>query len=212
MRVLLADDHCMIREGLRLLLEKEPDISVVAEADDGTSAVAATMEVLPDVAILDLSMPTMTGTEAARAIREKAPQVEVVLVSMHSDRYYVLDAFKAGIRSYILKNGASNELVAAVRAAANHESYISPKISDLIISGLIGGEGRKRSDELLTPREYEAYRLLASGKSCKEIGFDLGISHKTVETYRQNVMKKLNLTNIVQLATHAREEGLLATP
>lgn len=207
-RILLADDHVMFREGLRVLLEREQDMVVVAEADDGLSAVTQALETLPDVAVLDLSMPGMKGTEAARIITEKAPEVGIIVLTMHNDRHYVIEALKLGVKSFILKDWAFQEVTTAVRSVHNHCSYLSPRLSDVIISGFADDEKVSRKYRL-TQREEQAYRMLAVGKNCKEIAFELNICIKTVETYRLKVMKKLNVTNIAQLVNHAVQEGIV---
>lgn len=207
-RVLLADDHAMFREGLRVLLEREEDMVVVAEAPDGLSAVELAMETMPDVVVLDLCMPNMKGSEAAEIIHEKAPQIGIIILSMHSDKQYVIEALKLGAKSYIVKNWASDELITAVRTVYNNSSYLSPRLSDIIISGFSSGDAERGSNSLTT-REEQTYRMLASGKNCKEIAFELQISIKTVETYRLKVMKKLNVSNMAQLVNHAVQEGIV---
>jgi DNA-binding NarL/FixJ family response regulator len=207
-RILLADDHAMFREGLRALLEREPDMAVVAEAEDGIAAVQRTMETMPDVVVLDLSMPKLKGIEAAQMIHEKAPQIGIIIVTMHNERHYMIEALKFGAKSYILKDWATDELLTAVRSVFNHTSYLSPRLSDIIISGFTSDEKISRANAL-TQREEQAYRLLASGKNCKEIAFDLQICVKTVETYRLNVMKKLNVSNMAQLVNHAVQDGIV---
>lgn len=206
-RILLADDHAMFREGLRALLEREPDMVVVAEAEDGQSAVELAMEIMPDVVVLDLAMPKLKGTEAAEIIHEKAPQIGIIILTMHNDKHYVVDALRLGVKSFILKNWASDELITAVRCVYNNTSYLSPRLSDIIISGL-ASETVSRGNRL-TSREEQAYHLLANGKNCKEIAFELQISIKTVETYRLKVMKKLKVTNMAQLVNHAVQEGII---
>lgn len=207
-RILLADDHVMFREGMRLLLEREQDITVVAEADDGLSAVALAMETMPDVVVLDLSMPEMKGTEAASIIHEKAPQIGIIILTMHNDRHYVLEALKLGVKSFIFKDWACQELITAVRSVYNQTPYLSPRLSDIIISGLLNDQKVSRK-QTLTQREEQAYRMLATGKNCKEIAYELNICIKTVETYRLKVMKKLNVSNIAQLVNHAVQEGIV---
>lgn len=207
-KILLADDHLMFREGMRLLLEREHDMNVIAEADDGVSAVELALKTLPDVAVLDLSMPGMKGTEAASRIMEQAPQVEVIILTMHDDRQYVMEALKLGVKSFILKEWAFHELVTAVRCVSNHSSYLSHRLSNIIISGFT--EDCKTSKNYsLTQREDQTYRLLAVGKNCKEIAYELGICIKTVETYRLKVMKKLQVTNVAQLVNHAVQDGIV---
>ncbi|HBG06085.1 MAG: DNA-binding response regulator [Geobacteraceae bacterium GWC2_58_44] len=206
-RILLADDHTMFREGLRALLDREQDMTVVAEAEDGKTAVERTLEVMPDVVLLDISMPVLNGIEAARMIHDRAEKVGIIILTMHTDKQYLIEALKLGVRSFILKDWASEELVTAVRCVYNATSYLSPRLSDVIISGFTA-----RDDEFqnaLTPREEQAFRLLANGKNCKEIAFELQISSKTVETYRLKVMKKLNVTNMAQLVKHAVQVGIV---
>lgn len=207
-RILLADDHVMFREGMRLLLEREQDFAVVGEADDGISAIALAMETMPDVVILDLSMPGMKGTEAASILHEKAPQIGIIILTMHNDRQYVVEALKLGVKSFIFKDWACQELIIAVRSVYNQTSYLSPRLSDLIISGLLNDQKVPRK-QALTQREEQAYRMLATGKNCKEIAYELNICIKTVETYRLKVMKKLNVSNIAQLVNHAVQEGIV---
>uniref|UniRef100_C6E836 Two component transcriptional regulator, LuxR family n=1 Tax=Geobacter sp. (strain M21) TaxID=443144 RepID=C6E836_GEOSM len=207
-RIVLADDHAMFREGMRALLEREEDMVVVAEAGDGVSVVEMTLEAMPDIVVLDLSMPGMKGIEAASIIHEKAPGVGIIILSMHNDRQYIIEALKQGVKSFILKEWAFQELITAVRFVYNDSSYLSPRLSDIIISGF-ADEGKNPCKYSLTPREEQAYRLLVVGKNCKEIAYELNISSKTVETYRLKIMKKLNLSNIAQLVNHAVQEGIV---
>lgn len=209
-RIVLADDHGMFREGMRLLLEGEEDMAVVAEAGDGATAIERVLETKPDVAVLDLSMPGMKGMEAAAMILEKAPGVGVIILTMHNDRQYVVEALRLGVKSFILKEWAFQELVTAVRCVFKDRSYLSPRLSDMIISEFTD-EGKGLSKYNLTRREEQAYRLLATGKNCKEIAYELNICSKTVETYRLKVMKKLKVSNIAQLVNHAVREGVIGT-
>lgn len=207
-RILLADDHVMFREGMRVLLDREEDMAVVAEADDGLAAVKRTLEMMPDVVVLDLNMPGMKGIEAANMIHQKAPQIGIIILTMHNDRQYVVEALKLGVKSFILKDWAFQELINAVRCVYNNTSYLSPRLSDIIIAGF-ADENKVVGKYKLTQREEQAYRLLASGKNCKEIAYELNICTKTVETYRLKVMKKLNVSNIAQLVNHAVQEGIV---
>ena len=207
-RIVLADDHGMFREGMRALLEGEKDMTVVAEAGDGLTAVERVLEMRPDVAVLDISMPGMKGIEAAGVILEKVPGVGIIILTMHNDRQYVVEALRLGVKSFILKEWAFQELVTAVRCVYNDSSYLSPRLSDIIISGF-AEEERNLKKYNLTPREEQAYRLLAVGKNCKEIAYELNICSKTVETYRLKVMKKLKVSNIAQLVNHAVREGIV---
>ena len=206
--ILLADDHTMFREGLRALLEREQDMVVVAEAEDGFSVVERTMATMPDVVVLDLGMPGQNGNAAARLIHGMAPQIGIIILTMHSDKHYVVEALRSGAKSFILKDWACDELVTAVRCVYNNVSYLSPRLSDIIVSSFNNTEKVLRADSL-TQREEQAYRLLASGKTCKEIAEELQISCKTVETYRLKVMKKLKVSNMAQLVTHAIQEGMI---
>lgn len=207
-RIVLADDHLMFREGMRALLEREQDLVVVAEADDGLSAVEKTLAAMPDVVVLDLSMPGIKGIEAANLIHQQAAQVGIIILTMYNDRQYVVEALKLGVKSFILKDWAFQELITAVRCVYNQSSYLSPRLSDIIISGF-KDDDRSSSKYSLTQREEQAYRLLASGKNCKEIAYELNICIKTVETYRLKVMKKLNVCNMAQLVNHAVQEGIV---
>lgn len=207
-RIVLADDHGMFREGMRTLLEGEEDMTVVAEAGDGAAAVERVLETKPDVLVLDLSMPGMRGMEAAALILEKAPGVGIIVLTMHNDRQYVVEALRIGVKSFILKEWAFQELVTAVRCVHKDCSYLSPRLSDIIISEFTD-EGKGLSNYNLTPREEQAYRLLAIGKNCKEIAYELNICSKTVETYRLKVMKKLKVANIAQLVNHAVRDGII---
>lgn len=207
-RVLLADDHAMLREGLSALLEREEDMVVVAEAQDWLSSVELTMETLPDVVVLDVSMPNMKWSRAVELIHEKAPQIGIIILSMHSDKHCIIEALKLGAKSYIFKNWPSDELITAVRSVYNNTSYLSPRLSDIIISGF-SSSASERGSNSLTAREEQTYRELANGKNCKEIAFQLQISIKTVEAYRLKVMKKLNVSNMAQLVKHAVQEGII---
>lgn len=207
-RLLLADDHTMFREGLRVLLEHEQDMEIVAEADDGPSAVARALDARPDVVVLDLNLPELRGTEAAKQILEKTEGMEIVILTMHNDRHYVVEALRLGVKSFILKDWAFDELTRAVRAVYNKSSYLSPRLSDIIISGF-ANEGEAGRKQKLSHREDQAYRMLAMGKNCKEIAYELGISVKTAEAYRLKVMKKLKVSNIAQLVNHAVQEGIV---
>lgn len=207
-RLELADDHAMFREGLRVLLEREQDLVVVAEAEDGPSAVARALDAKPDVVVLDLNLPGIKGTEAAKLILENTRDVEVVILTMHNDRRYVVEALRLGVKSFILKDWAFQELITAVRAVYNGSSYLSSRLSDTIVSGF-AEEAPDLFKYRLTHREAQAYRMLAVGKNCKEIAYDLDISVKTAEAYRLKVMKKLGVSNIAQLVNHAVQDGIV---
>lgn len=209
-RVLLADDHNIVREGLRSLLEKEPDIEVVAMADNGRTAVRLAGELKPDVAVLDIAMPEMNGIEATRRINRENPEIRVLTLSMHSARRFVTEALSAGAKGYLLKDCASEELVRAIRTIAADETYLSPKVAGLIVKDYLKHSPvtTPSADSCLTNREREILQLIAEGESTKEIAFKLGVSIKTVETHRQQIMKKLNLNGVADLTRYAIREGL----
>ena len=209
-RVLLADDHNIVREGLRSLLEKEPDIEVVAMADNGRMAVQLAGELKPDVAVLDIAMPEMNGIEATRRISQDDPEIKILALSMHSARRFVTEALSAGAKGYLLKDCAAEELVRAIRTVAANETYLSPKVAGLIVKDYLkhSAETTPLADSCLTNREREILQLIAEGESTKEIAFELRVSIKTVESHRQQIMKKLNLHSVAELTRHAIREGL----
>ena len=209
-RVLLADDHKIVREGLRSLLEKEPDIDVIAMADNGRMAVQLAGKLMPDVAVIDIAMPEMNGIEATRRILGDNPEIKVLTLSMHSARRFVTEALAAGAKGYLLKDCASEELVRAIRIVAANETYLSPKVAEMIVKDYMKRlpESMLPADSLLSTREREVLQLIAEGRCTKEIAFTLGISVKTAETHRQQIMKKLNLHSVAELTRYAIREGL----
>jgi len=209
-RVLLADDHNIVREGLRSLLEKEPDIDIVAMADNGRTAVQLAGELRPDVAVLDIAMPEMNGIEATRRISRDDPEIKVLALSMHSARRFVTEALSAGAKGYLLKDCAAEELVRAIRTVAGNETYLSPKVAGLIVKDYLkhSPETTLSDNSCLTNREREVLQLIAEGESTKEIAFKISVSIKTVETHRQQIMKKLNLHSVAELTRYAIREGL----
>jgi DNA-binding NarL/FixJ family response regulator len=209
-RVLLADDHKIVREGLRSLLEREPDIDVIAMADNGRMAVQLAGEIMPDVAVIDVAMPDMNGIEATRRICRENPEIKVLTLSMHSARRFVTEALSAGAKGYLLKDCASEELVRAIRTVAANETYLSPKVAGLIVKDYLkrSPESATAADSLLSTREREVLQLIAEGESTKEIAFTFGVSVKTVETHRQQIMRKLNLHSVAELTRYAIREGL----
>ena len=215
-RILLADDHTIIRSGLRLLLEQQPDFKVVAEANDGREAVQLAAQHHPNIAVLDIGMPQLNGIEATHQIvtaeSNKDSHTQVVILSMHSDEGYVLRALKAGARAYILKNSAENDLIRAVRSVADGKSFFSPAISKLLLEDYVPKIRDKEvedSYDLLTPREREVLQLLAEGKSNKEAAAILELSLYTVETHRGNILQKLNLHGIPELILYAVRKGII---
>lgn len=209
-RILLADDHKIVREGLVALLEKESDIEVTAVAEDGRSAVQLARDLLPDVAVIDIGMPGMNGIDATRCITVENPGTRVLVLSMHSARRYVLDALSAGAKGYILKDCASEELARALRIVAGDETYLSPKIAGVLVKdcvNLLPEQGAEFTG-LLSRREREVLQLIAEGHNTKEIAFMLHVSTKTVETHRQQLMKKLDVQSVAGLTRYAIREGL----
>ncbi len=212
-RILLADDHAVIRAGLHLLLERQPDFTVLGEAADGREAVARAAELRPDVAVLDLAMPNLNGIEATRQICTNQQGVQVVVLSMHSDEEYVLRALKAGARAYVLKESAEADLIAAIRAVHGGKSFFSPAVSRMLVEDYIRQlQDRDLEDsyDLLTPREREILQLVAEGKSNKEIANILSLSVYTVETHRSNMMEKLNLHTVPELILYAVRKGVIS--
>ena len=211
--MLLADDHTVIRQGLRLLLEREPGFEVVGEAADGRQAVALAGSVQADVLILDLAMPNLNGIEAARQIASRAPATAIVVLSMHADESYLLQALQAGARAYLLKDSADTDLVAAIRAVIEGKAFFSPAISRLLADDYVRRlqeRGAHDSYELLTAREREVLQLLAEGKSNKDVATLLNLSPYTVETHRANIMQKLNLHNAPELVLYAVRKGMIS--
>lgn len=215
-RVLLVDDHKIVREGLRALLAYECDIEVVAEAKNGREAIEWSRELLPDVIVMDLTMPEMNGLEAIRRIRAEQGGVNILALSMHADKHFVQEAISAGARGYLLKDCASAELVVAIRAVAEKRYYLSPQLSgllvdDLIKSSKISNSGQSESQVdfgRISLREREILQLIAEGESTKEIAYQLDLSIKTVETHRSNIMKKLDLFSVAELTKYAIRQGL----
>jgi two-component system, NarL family, response regulator NreC len=212
-RVLLADDHKMIRAGLRLVLEQQPDVLVAGEADDGREAVALAAELKPDVVVMDVGMPNLNGIEASLQIKQAHPETAIVMLSMHSDEGYILRALRAGAAGYILKDSAEADLVGAVRAVAEGKSFFSPKVSRILLEDYmrkLRKTGAEDSYDLLSAREREILQLVAEGKSSKEIANLLNLSVYTVETHRGNIMQKLNLRGIPELILYAVRKGIVA--
>ncbi len=206
-RILLADDHEMIRHGTRLLLEKQPGWTVCGEARTGREAVAMATALTPDVAVLDINMPELNGLDAAKQIRRALPQTEVLIFTGIENEELVHEVFSAGARSYILKSDISEHLIAAVTALAQHKSYFTTRISEIVFARYLRtkkpGAEEPEPGSRLTAREREIVQLLAEGKSNKEVGVALGISAKTAETHRAAVMRKLNLPSFSDLVRYA---------
>lgn len=213
LRVLLADDHTVVRKGLRLLLESNDGMVVVADAADGREAVTLAERHSPDVVVMDVAMPGLNGIEAARQITSKLPGTAVVFLSMHSDESYVLKALKAGARGYLLKDSAEYDLINAVKAVSEGKAFFSPAISKMLVDDYMR-QMRERAVEdsfdLLTTREREVLQLLAEGKNNKEVASILGLSLYTVETHRSNIFQKLNLHSGAELILYAIRKGVIS--
>jgi DNA-binding NarL/FixJ family response regulator len=211
--VLLADDHTLIRAGLRMVVEAQSDLSVVGEANNGREAVAMAAALKPDVVVMDIGMPSLNGIEAAREIRKTLPDTQIVMLSMHSDEGYVLRALKAGAKAYLLKDSAEADLARAIHAAAAGKSFFSPAVGKVLLEDYmrkLQRTGAEDSYELLSPREREILQLVAEGKSSKEIATLLNLSVYTVETHRAHVMQKLNLRGIPELILYAVRKGIIS--
>jgi len=212
-RVLLADDHNLIRAGLRLVIDRESEFTVVGEAADGRQAVALAESLKPDIVVMDIGMPGLNGIEACRQIRENLPDTQVVMLSMHSDEAYVLRALKAGARAYLLKDSAEADLARAIRAAAEGKSFFSPAVGKVLLEDYmrkLQRTGAEDSYELLSPREREVLQLVAEGKSSKEIASLLNLSVYTVETHRAKLMQKLNLRSVPEVILYAVRKGIIS--
>ncbi len=212
-RIFLADDHTVMRAGIRLVLERQPDLHVVGEASDGRETVNAIERLHPDVVVMDISMPSLNGIEATRQILANGVAVSIVVLSMHADEEYVLRALKAGARGYLLKESAEADLIAAVRAVVSGKSFFSPAISRLLVEDYVRQlQDRDIEDsyELLTTREREILQLVAEGKSNKDIANLLNLSVYTVETHRSNIMEKLNLHGVPELILYAVRKGVIS--
>lgn len=208
--VILADDHKIVRDGLRNLLLKYPGIEVIGEAEDGRATVEMARKLSPDVVIMDIAMPDMNGIEATRQITGENPDVRVVALSMHSDRRFVSEMLKAGASAYLLKHSAFEELVTAIMTVREKRMYLSPAITGIVVENYIKQNGKPEQSvfSLLSDREREVLQLLAEGKNTKEIAANLNLSGKTVEAHRINLMSKLNIHSIAELTKYAIREGL----
>jgi len=212
-RVLLADDHQLMRSGIRLMLERETDLSVVGEANDGREAVALAKSLRPDVVVMDIGMANLNGIEAAQQMTGDSPEIAVVMLSMHSDESYVLRALKAGARAYLLKDSAEADLIKAVHAVAGGKSFFSPAVSKVLLDDYVRKlrrSGTEDAYDLLTPREREVLQLIAEGKSNKDIANLLNLSVYTVESHRSNLMEKLNVRGLPELILYAVRKGIIS--
>ena len=206
-RILLADDHALVRQGFRMILEAQPDMEIVGQAGNGREAVELAEKLRPDVVVMDVAMPELNGTEATRRLAASTPRTRVLALSMHKDSVYVREILRAGARGYLLKDSGDTDLVAAVRAVAKGEGYISPAVSDAVLS-----DYRKHVTDpldLLTGREREVLQSIAEGKTNKEIATALNLSVYTVEAHRGRIMEKLNLHSTGELVRFALRNGLI---
>jgi two-component system, NarL family, response regulator NreC len=212
-RILLADDHTVVRDGLRALLEKQVDMTVVAEAADGRESVRLAEEHSPDVVVMDIAMPNMNGIEATRRIMEHNPGCAIVILSMHQDESYVLRSLKAGAKGYLLKDSLRGDVIDAIRAVSQGRSFLTRKVSRLLQEDYVlqmERRGLEDSYDLLTGREREILQLVAEGKANKEVATFLNISLTTVETHRTHILQKLGLHSIPELILYAVRKGIVS--
>jgi DNA-binding NarL/FixJ family response regulator len=212
-RILLADDHNILRDGMRLLLERQPGFVVVGEAADGREILQLAQDQRPDVVVMDIAMPNMNGIEATRRIVEKQPDTGVVILSMHHDESYVIRSLKAGARAYLLKDALKSELISAIQAVVQGRSFFSPKISKILQEDYVRTLGLKDAEdsyELLTDREREILQYIAEGKTNKEIANTLNLSLFTVDTHRSHILQKLNLHSVPELILYAVRKGIIS--
>jgi two-component system response regulator NreC len=208
--ILVVDDHKILRQGLRTLLAREPDMEVVAEAEDGRHAVRLVRELSPQVVIMDVGMPDLNGIEATRQVLQESPETKVIALSMHSDRRFVTNMIKAGASGYLLKDSAFEELATAIRVVMARKTYLSHEIAHVVVKDYVQGGSKNDPSvfSVLSPREREVLQLMAEGKTNRQIAETLNVSLKTVETHRQQIMNKLEIHNIVELTKYAIREGL----
>jgi DNA-binding NarL/FixJ family response regulator len=204
-RILIADDHGIVRSGLKLLLDRQPDMEVIAEAEDGVDALEQAVSEHPQLAILDVSMPRMTGLQATHEIKKQAPDINVLILSMHDDERYLFEALRAGASGYVLKRAADHDLLDAVRAAARGEPFLNPAAQQTLIRDFL----ERGEQPELTPREQEVVKLIAEAHTNREIASILHLSEKTVESHRANVLQKLGMRDRVELVRYAIRHGLV---
>lgn len=208
-KILIADDHKVVREGLRTLIEKQPGMEVIAEAENGRKALKLIKKLSPDIALMDIAMPDLNGIEATRQIVAEAPSTKVIALSMHSDRQFVTRMMSAGASGYLLKDCAFEEVARAIRSVMARQIYLSPEIVSIVVKAFL--RRSEPSDSMLSvmsPREREVLQLIAEGKTTKQIALRLHISAKTVDTHRRNIMDKLDIHSIAELTKYAIREGL----
>jgi DNA-binding NarL/FixJ family response regulator len=212
-KVLLVDDHTIVRKGLRALLDAEPGIEVIGEAETGREALERAQELLPDIVLMDISMPDMNGAEATRQIRRWLPSVKVLVLSMHADEEFVFQLLRAGASGYLIKKAATEELILAIRTVSQGHSFLSPAISNTVIDAYVRQAGEMTTGnryEALTDREREVLQLVAEGHTSREISQLLHITARTVETHRANLMAKLDIHTVAELTRYAIRRGIIA--
>jgi two-component system response regulator NreC len=213
LRILLADDHTVMRTGLRALLERQPNLEVVGETENGRRTVELSASLKPDVLVMDVGMPILNGIEATKQIVDKCSTTAVVILSMYSDEAYVMRALKAGARAYLLKDSAAADLISAIEAVSQGKSFFSPKVSRILAEDyvrVLKQRGAVDSYELLTNREREILQLLTEGKTNKAVATELNISLYTVEAHRSHILQKLNLHNSAELVLYAVRKGIIS--
>ncbi len=210
-RILLADDHTLVRSGIRALLEAEPGLSVIGEAEDGRTAVALACQLKPDVVLMDIAMPLLNGLEATRQLKQQSPQVRVLILSMHDNEEYIRQALEAGAMGYLLKDAAASELISAIRSVYRGEAVLSPAITRLVIEDYLRWGGMRPQEEVnsLSPREREILQLIAEGYTNKQIAEILSISIKTVQAHRNSLMQKLDLHDRGELIKYAIQKKII---
>lgn len=210
LRILIVDDHAILRDGLRSLLERQPDLEVVGEAASGEEALQQTADLLPDIVMMDVAMPGMNGLEATQLIKQRFPEVKVLILTQHDNREYILPLLQAGASGYILKRSGGREVVQAIRQVYEQGAFLEPSIARQLLSGYVQSEEPPESTiPHLTNREREVLRLVVSGKSNKEIAGILFISPKTVSVHRSNIMTKLDVRNSIELVRYAQRHNLV---
>jgi two-component system response regulator NreC len=213
LRILLADDHIVMRTGLRALLERQPNMEVVGESENGRETVELAASLRPDVVVMDVGMPVLNGIEATKSIVTQNPSTAVVILSMHADESYVMRALSAGARGYLLKDSGAGDLISAIQAVSQGKSFFSPKVSRILAEDyvrVLKQKGAVDTYDLLTGREREILQLLAEGKANKEVATDLNISTYTVETHRSHILQKLSLHNSAELVLYAVRKGIIS--
>lgn len=210
MKVLIAEDHGVVRQGLRALIEEEPDIEVIGEAEDGLEVVELAKQSLPDVILMDITMPNLNGVEATRFILENHPNIRIIALSVHFDKHFVMEMLRAGASGYVLKSYLFDEVLRALRTVGSGQHYLSPKITEIVLDDYIPliTKTEESSKEHLTTRERQVIQLLAEGKTTKQIALQLHVSPKTVDSNRRQVMKKLGISSVAELTKYAIREGL----